>query len=145
VRSGGTLIIFTGDLVKPEAYAALQEARVLPGRCDGPATEGPYHVGAWEKDHPIFALFEDPLHGDLRTLRFRRIIRIVPDASARVLVTAQGGLPLLVERSHGAGHCLLFAMPADNAWGAWAIQRLYVPMVHNCSATQPTGCPSSVR
>jgi len=36
----------------------------------------------------------------------------------------------VIERSHGAGKCLLFAFPADNAWGEWAIHRLYVPLVH---------------
>jgi hypothetical protein len=130
VRSGGNLVIFTGDLVKAGAYAALQEAKVMPGRLEGAAADGPYRVGDWEKDHPIFALFDDPLHGDLRTLRFRRVTRIVPDALSRVLVTARGGAPLVVERPHGAGKCLLFAIPADNAWGEWAIGRLYVPLVH---------------
>ena len=130
VRSGGNLVIFTGDLVKAGVYSLLQEAKVMPGRLDGPAADGPYRLAGWEKDHPIFSLFEDPLHGDLRTLRFRRIARIVPDAAARVLVTARGGSPLLVERSHGAGKCLLLAIPADNAWGEWAIGRLYVPLVH---------------
>jgi hypothetical protein len=51
-----------------------------------------------------------------------------------VLVTAQGGSPLVVERSHGAGKCLLLAIPADNAWGEWAIGRLYLPLVHQLMA-----------
>jgi hypothetical protein len=130
VSSGGNLIVFTGDLVKAGAYAAMEGTGVMPGRLDGPAEDGPYHFAGWEKDHPIFAPFADPLHGDLRTLRFRRITRIAPDAQCRVLATAQGGSPLVVERSHGAGRCLLFAFPADNAWGEWAIHRLYLPMVH---------------
>ena len=109
---------------------ACGKPRSLPGRLDGPATDGPFRVSAWQKDHPILALFDDPLHGDLRTLRFRRITRIVPDADSRILVTAQGDSPLLIERSHGAGKCLLFAVPADNAWGEWAIRRLFVPLVH---------------
>jgi aerotolerance regulator-like protein len=130
VASGGNLLVFTGDLVKPGAYRTLEEAKVMPGRLEGPAEDGPYAFAGWQKDHPIFAPFGDPLHGDLRTLRFRRITRIVPDALSRVLATAQGGSPLVVERSLGAGKCLLFAFPADNAWGEWAIHRLYVPLVH---------------
>ncbi|HKI20579.1 MAG TPA: hypothetical protein VKA15_22005, partial [Isosphaeraceae bacterium] len=130
VTSGGTLIIFTGDRVKPGAYAALEAAKVMPGRLGEPAEDGPYRFAGWEKDHAILAPFADPLHGDLRTLRFRMITRVVPDPLARVLATAQGGSPLLVERSHGAGKCLLFAFPADNAWGEWAIHRLYLPLVH---------------
>ena len=130
MRSGGVLVIFTGGLVKQGAYAALEQAQVLPGRLEGSATDGPYRLGGWQKDHPILAQFEDPLHGDLRTLRFRRITRIVPDPGSRVLATTEEGLPLVVERSHGAGKCLLLAIPADNAWGEWAIKRLYVPFVH---------------
>jgi len=130
VASGGTLIIFTGDRVKPGAYAGILEAKVMPGRLEGPAEDGPYRFAAWDKDHPILAPFADPLHGDLRTLRFRTISRIVPGPLSRVLATAQGGTPLLVERSHGSGRCLLFAFPADNAWGEWAIHRLFLPLVH---------------
>ena len=39
-------------------------------------------------------------------------------------------MPILVERNKGAGHCLLFGIPADNAWGDWAIHSLFLPLVH---------------
>jgi len=143
VASGGMLIIFTGDQVKPGAYAGLEEAKVMPGRLEGPAEDGSYRFTGWEKDHPILAPFADPLHGDLRTLRFRTITRIVPDAQSRVLATAQGGSPLMVERSHGAGKCLLFAFPADNAWGEWAIHRLYLPLVHQLVGYATNRLPES--
>ena len=85
------------------AYAAAEKS----GRCRG-GWRGRNRTGltaspGWKKDHPLLAPFADPLHGDLRTLRFRKITRIVPDASSRVLATAQGGSPLLVERAQGAG------------------------------------------
>ena len=47
-----------------------------------------------------------------------------------MLGTTQGGVPLIVEKALGKGHCLLFAFPADNGWGDWAIHRLYLPLVH---------------
>lgn len=130
VHSGGSLILFTGDQVRSGAYRELEAAGVLPGRLDGPAADGPYRFVAWEKDHPILAPFADPQHGDLRTLRFRTVARIVPDPGSRVLATARGKVPLIVERDHGRGRCLLFAFPADNAWGPWAVHRLFLPMVH---------------
>jgi hypothetical protein len=52
------------------------------------------------------------------------------DAEARVLAAAQAGVPLVVEKTWGKGQCIVFAFPADNAWGDWAIHRLYVPLVH---------------
>jgi Aerotolerance regulator N-terminal len=130
VLSGGSLIIFVGDRAGANAYAALFDLDLLPATVGDPAESGPYRIGDWTKDHPILAPFADPLHGDLRTLRFRKVARITPLAESRVLLAAQGGLPLLVERSQGRGRCLLFAIPADNAWGDWAIHRLYLPLVH---------------
>ncbi len=130
VESGGSLIIFTGDQVKQGAYAALEQARLLPARVQGPAEIGSYRFADWVKDHPILSPFADPQYGDLRTLRFRRITRLLADPDARVLATAPEGVPLLVEKAAGQGRVIVFAFPADNAWGDWAIHRLYVPLVH---------------
>jgi len=130
VAAGGSLIIFTGDQVKSGAYQALEQAKLLPGRIEGPAAAGSYRLADWVKDHPILGPFADPQYGDLRTLRFSRITRVVPDPEARVLATAQGAAPVVIERASGQGQCIVFAFPADNAWGDWAIHRLYLPLVH---------------
>lgn len=130
VSSGGCLLIFTGDHVEARAGDALQTAKFVPGVCKGAATDGPNRFAEWKKDHPIFLPFADPLHGDLRSLRFRKIARIEPAPDAVVLATARDGLPLVMEKPFGAGKSLLFAFPADNAWGEWAIHRLFLPLVH---------------
>ena len=130
VESGGGLIIFTGDQVKPGAYAAMEQARLLPARLQGPAEVGSYRFADWVKDHPLLGPFADPQYGDLRTLRFRRITRMLAEPDSRVLATASDGSPLVVEKSIGRGCSLIFAFPADNAWGDWSIHRLYVPLVH---------------
>jgi len=130
VESGGSLIIFVGEKVSAGAYQALEEQNLLPGRIGEAVESGPYRPAEWSKDHPIVAPFADPLHGDLRSLRFSKIARITPGPEARVVVSAQEGMPILVERNKGTGHCLLFAFPADNAWGDWAIHSLFLPLVH---------------
>jgi hypothetical protein len=130
VESGGGLIVFTGDQVKSGAHAALEPAHGLPARLQEPTEIGAYRFADWIKDHPVFRPFADPQYGDLRSLRFRRITRLVAEPDARVLATAQGGLPLVVEKAVGQGRSIVFAFPADNAWGEWAIHRLYVPLVH---------------
>jgi hypothetical protein len=130
VELGGNLIIFTGDRVQAGAYAALEQAKLLPARVQGPAEIGSYRFSDWSKSHPILSPFTDPQYGDLRTLRFQKITRLEPEPEARVLGTTQGGAPLVLERSPGKGRCILFAFPADNAWGDWAIHRLYLPLVH---------------
>ncbi len=83
VESGGSLIVFTGDQVKPGAYAALEQAKVLPARWQGPAEIGSYRIADWVKDHPLLKPFADPQYGDLRTLRFRQITRMLADPEAR--------------------------------------------------------------
>jgi Aerotolerance regulator N-terminal len=130
VEAGGNLIIFTGEQVGAGAYGALARAGVLPAEVQGPADIGSYRFTEWDKNHPILSPFTDPQYGDLRTLRFQRITRLKPETPARVLGSAQGGAPLVVERMAGQGRCILFAFPADNGWGDWAIHRLYLPLVH---------------
>jgi hypothetical protein len=130
VESGGSLIIFTGDQLKAGAYSPLVQTKILPARLQGTGAIGVYRFADWVKDHPLFSPFADPQYGDLRTLRFRQITRLQVDAEARVLATAQAGVPLVVEKTWGKGQCIVFAFPADNAWGDWAIHRLYVPLVH---------------
>jgi hypothetical protein len=130
VAAGGCLVIMVGDRVGSGAYRALEEQQLLPGRIGEQAEAGNFWLNEWIKDHPILAPFADPLHGDLRTLRFRKIARISKAPQARAIASAQGDLPFLVEREKGAGRCLLFAIPADNAWGDWAIHPLFLPLVH---------------
>ncbi len=145
VVTGGNLIVFPGDRAGANDYGALLDLNILPGRIGERAESGPYRISDWTKDHPILAPFADPLHGDLRTLRFREIARITPVAEARVLATATGGLPILVERTGGRGRILLFAIPADNAWGEWAIHRLYLPLVHQVAGYLTDRLPGSGR
>jgi hypothetical protein len=130
VTAGGGLLIFTGDRVRAGAYDPLRRRGLLPVQVQGPGDLGLYHWADWQKDHPIFRAFDEPEHGDLRSLSFQRLTRLVVDAPVRVLATAEGKLPMLVESSAGRGRCLLVAVPADNQWGGWAARRLYLPVVH---------------
>ena len=132
VASGGSLIIFTGDQVKAGAYAGT---RARPGSCPrgwrSRPRSAPTGSPTGSKDHPIFGPFADPQYGDLRTLRFRQITRLVPDSGGPRARDSAGGRRRWWSRKRlGQGRCLLFAFPADNAWGDWAIHRLYLPLVH---------------
>ncbi len=130
VTAGGQLLIFTGDRVSPGAYASLRRSGIFPASVQEPVDPGIFRCTKWQKDHPIFRPFDQPEHGDLRTLSFDRITRLVPDPQARELAVVEGDLPLLVESSAGRGRCVLLAVPADNQWGDWAIRRLYLPLIH---------------
>ena len=145
VAAGGNLIIFPGGNARGDSYAPLVEERLLPGRIGEPLESGPYRIGEWAKEHPVLAPFADPQHGDLRTFRFRKIARITPVNEAQVLAATSAGLPILLELSRGKGHCLLFAVPADNAWGGWAVHRLYVPLVHQIAGYVTERLPGTGR
>src|SRR5438270_363699 len=84
-RPCGCLIVCTGDQARQVAYAAMDQAGLLPARLQGPAEVGSYRFADWVKDHPLFGPFADPQYGDLRTLRFRRITRWLAEPDSRVL------------------------------------------------------------
>jgi hypothetical protein len=130
VSAGGQLVIFSGDRVTAETYGSLRNAGAFPAQVHEAADTGMYRCATWQKDHPIFRVFDQPEHGDLRTLKFNRITRLVPDPQARQLALVEGNLPLLVESTINRGRCMLLSVPADNQWGDWAIQRLYLPLIH---------------
>lgn len=145
VEAGGGLVVFPGDLVGPGAATALESAGLAPARSGGPSEIGSYRFAAWEKDYPLFGPFADPQYGDLRTLRFRRVARLTAESGCRVLATATDGSPLVVERSVGRGRSLVFAFPADNAWGDWSIHRLYVPLMHQLFGDLTGRLPETAR
>ncbi len=130
VVGGGRLLIFTGGKVEPASYAAMEQAGLLPGWVEGASPAGLFRFQTWEKDHPIFRPLSDPQQGDLRRVTFRKITRVKPSPDAKVLATASGGHPLLLEKTLGRGIVLLFASAVDRDWGDWPQSRLYVPIVH---------------
>ena len=145
VAAGGNLMIFPGEKARGDSYAPLVDERLLPGRIGELLESGPYRIGEWAREHPVLAPFADPQHGDLRTFRFHKIARITPVNEAQVLAATPAGLPILLELSRGNGHCLLFAVPADNAWGDWAVHRLYVPLVHQVAGYVTDRLPGTGR
>ncbi len=136
VERGGGLLVFTGDRVQPGSTKALEAVGLGVGEILGPAiaTDMPWRLERWEKDHPVFKPFADPEHGDLRRPAFTAITRIKPSQDARVLAWFRAGEPALLERTKGRGKVLWFTSACDRAWGDWPRGRMYVPMVHQMVA-----------
>ena len=145
VTGGGRLLIFTGDRVRAGAYPLLRRAGILPAQVQRPEEPGVYRWAAWSKDHPLFEPFDQPEHGDLRALAFDRITNLLPDSGTRLLASADGKRPLLVESAAGRGRCIMVAVPADNAWGDWAMGRLYLPLMHQLVGYLAGRVPDGVR
>jgi hypothetical protein len=136
VERGGGLLIFTGDRVRPGSTGSLQAAGLGVGEVVGPAnaTEMPRRLERWDTQHPVFAPFADPEHGDVRRPAFTAITRIKPDQAVRVLAWFRGGEPALLSRSKGRGKVLWFTSACDRAWGDWPRGRMYLPMIHQMIA-----------
>jgi hypothetical protein len=130
VSGGGSLLVFTGDRVEKAGYEPLERAGLLPAAVDGPAGPDSFRFGNWDREHPILRPLSDPQQGDLRRITFHHITRLKPAAGARVLASAVGGEPLLVEGRLGDGRILVVSSTADRDWGDWPQTRLYVPLIH---------------
>src|SRR5262249_49357051 len=132
VAAGGGLLVFTGANVRSEGYEPLQRAGLVPARVEGEAGPDVFRFDQWDKAHPILQALSDPQQGDLRpvALHPRTLPGCRPADGTKVLATAPGGYPLLVEGRLENGTVLLFATAADRDWGDWPQGRLYVPLVH---------------
>ena len=127
---GGRLLVFSGDRVSPEHYEPLYRAGLLPGRIKALLGPDLFRFAKWDRQHLIFRPLSDPQQGDLRRIAFHHLCQVEPAPAARVLASAQGGEPLLVEGRVERGTVLLFASAADLDWGDWPKGRLFVPLVH---------------
>ncbi len=152
VEKGGGLLIGMGDNVDPDAWNAtlgsllpqpLATVRTVGAtwnaRDDGEARLGGAgeRIARFERRHPVLAPFAGGDRGPAEALRSARVARYMllkPTMRARdderaVLLRLDGGAPLLVEGSVGAGRVLLLTTTLDRDWSDLAIQPAYLPLV----------------
>lgn len=132
VHGGGSLIITGGENVSAESCRALTRAGLVPGTIGANRLAGdlPFRLREWVEKHSIFRPFDDPQHGDLRSLTFRGYTPLEPAEGAVVLARFYDDMPALVEHAVGDGRVLWFASACDLQWGDWAKSPLFVPLVH---------------
>ncbi len=130
VLAGGGLVMFGGKRLAEGAYPIMTEQQILPASVEGIRESGDFRVETWDHEHSLLAGLSDPQHGDLRTLKFRRVLNLKPRPLAKVLVKDPQGNPLLVEGLAGKGRVLFFAFGADRDWSDWPTHRLFVPFIH---------------
>ena len=89
-------------------------------------------VRAASEAHPATALLSDFQRLDLDRARVYRRHRFDP-ATGRdvpVLLQAQGGDPVVVERKHGRGRVIVQGVPLGVAWSTLPLCQAYVAMLH---------------
>ena len=132
VRSGGGLLVFTGDRVTAKSSSTLTEAGLTVGEIgDTKVTSDlPWRLNQWDEAHPIFEPLSDPQHGDLRRLIFAAYTKLTPSADATVLAQFSTGDAAVLERRVGEGTTLWVTTSCGRDWSDWCRSRLFLPTVH---------------
>lgn len=132
VRSGGGLLVFTGDQVSAKSCSALIDEGLSVGTIGEPKVtiDLPWRLAKWDESHPVFQPLSDPQHGDLRRLIFAAYTPVVPSADAAVLMEFGTGDPAVLERRVGGGTVLWVTTSCGRDWSDWSRSRLFLPIVH---------------
>lgn len=138
VASGGGLIVTVGDNIDTDAYEERLggETGLMPCNFVRPVGDAfnrqQFRVLATVKyEHPIFAPFKEPNHGDFGKARFYRIFQAVPTTNATVIASYDDGSPALFEKPYGnLGRVLCFTSTIDREWNDLPIRAVYLPFLH---------------
>ena len=138
VASGGGLIVTVGDNIDADVYEQHLggEIGLMPCNFVRPVGDAfdrqQFRVLATVKyEHPIFAPFKEPNHGDFGKARFYRFFQAVPTANATVIASYDDGSPALFEKPYGnLGRVLCFTSTIDREWNDLPIRAVYLPFLH---------------
>ena len=139
VASGGGLIITVGDNIDANVYEQRLGGEIDLMPCNFVRPVGDvfdrqqFSVLAMVKyEHPIFAPFKEPNHGDFGKARFYRIFQAVPTGTnASVIASYDDGSPALFEKPYGnLGRVLCFTSTIDRDWNDLPIRAVYLPFLH---------------
>ncbi|MDP6525991.1 MAG: BatA domain-containing protein [Kiritimatiellia bacterium] len=150
VSRGGGLIVFTGDLVDPEAYnTSLQHEGelLLPGelhkavKSSAGGADATWSLGPVRSDHVLARLAKALPQEELDTARFIQSTKVeVGEGGVTILSLTGQDTPLLLEKKTGQGTVLLCTTTADREWSNLAIHPLF-PMMMQQAVTYLTSRP----
>ncbi len=138
VAAGGGLIVTVGNNIDAAVYEQRLggEIGLMPCNFVRPVGDAldrqQFRVLATVKyEHPIFAPFKEPNHGDFGKARFYRIFQAVPTENATVIASYDDGSPALFEKPYGTlGRVLCFTSTLDREWNDLPIRAVYLPFLH---------------
>ncbi|HEV8332146.1 MAG TPA: BatA domain-containing protein [Steroidobacteraceae bacterium] len=118
VAAGGSVLATLGT------NSSLDAGPLLEGWRIGEPEQRSASVGEIATTHPVL---RDA--GDWHSVRFFRHRSVEIGKNDKVLITYEGGTPLLIERTIGAGHMLVLTAPVDREWNDLAIHPLFVHFI----------------
>ena len=140
VDRSGSMLMFLGDRTNQPFFnsSLAGPTRLHGGLSPGKlvAVEGKplsadvvAHVGQIDLEHPALASFDDPQLANLSSVGFQALWMIEPQ-QASVLMRADTGSPLLLEKAFGKGRVMLFASTCDRDWTNFPVRPAYLPWLY---------------
>ncbi len=123
VDAGGSVLITLGDRTDPSV--ANQWSSLMPAVLNQVVQGG--GVTTIDDGHPALAGLA--MAGGFSAARIDRYFSVSP-IHATVLMTTEGGAPLLVEKPYGAGRVLLWTSTIDRDWNDLPLQPGYLPWLY---------------
>ncbi len=140
VRSGGGLMLFAGNRLRPDemnrSLSADPAEGLLPAVLGPPADLGGgpedlVPLAEFEAAHALFADLPAEALEDLPRIHARRAISAdAGPAGGRVVARLRNGAPLIVEKTVGAGRTLLVTVTADADWTNLPLRPMFLPLLH---------------
>ena len=133
VRAGGFLVVFPGMKASPNDYKSLPFLPAFPGAMEQvPPTKAKKSL-SWDKAmHPLIRpLREGSASPSVSLRRSAAISKVEP--GAEVLVSMNTQEPFLIEKPHGNGKVLLFAVSADRSTSDFPLSPFYLPLLVQCA------------
>jgi hypothetical protein len=140
VKSGGTLVWFTGEQVQRESYnSSLVPRGLLPGplvqRQSGPGFTFAFNPSG--NNHPLLAAFANIEKSGLDTAQAFTYWQVAPkpETNAQRVLAYQGSNdPAVTLQSLGDGRVVFFASSADAEWTDFPAKPAYVALMHELLA-----------
>lgn len=138
VAAGGGLIVTVGDNLDADAYKqnlggemGLMPCNFVQAVGDAFDRQQFRVLATVQYEHPIFAPFKEPNHGDFGKARIYRFYQAVPTSDATVIAAYDDGSPALFEKPYGElGRVLCFTSTIDRDWNDLPIRAVYLPFLH---------------
>jgi hypothetical protein len=137
VRSGGGLLIFSGDRLQMDNYnlkLVQSSLPLLPAQIRekklGPEAAGD-RVAKLDLTHPALQGISDALlQESLKSARFWGY-SLASASGKSALITLDNGAPLLLEQKVGNGRVLFMATSADRDWNDLPVKTAFLPLIQS--------------
>ncbi len=131
VRDGGRLLVFAGDRTSSDSAQWWLASGLAPGELQSPQRSGtmPFRITSVSRGGAMLSPFEDPQHGDLSRLAFKKRLPVEVAKSTEVLAWFDHDRAALTQHQVDRGRVVWFLSSADASWGNWITSPLYLPLV----------------